>query len=84
MLKLVKCLQSEVWFSDIDENPDDLVDEIVVNEDICNDLTCVSGEIMTFDQVSSSKMLKYHLVIHCFIISILRDRKQENVFFVSA
>ena len=33
-----KYLQSEVLFSDIDENPDELVDEIVLNEDIYNDL----------------------------------------------
>ena len=47
----IKYLQSEVWFSDIDINPDDLMDEIVLNEYIYNDLDCGSGEIMTFDQV---------------------------------
>ena len=43
----LKYLQSEVWFSDIDENPDVLMDEIVLNEDICNDLNCDSEEIIT-------------------------------------
>ena len=47
----LKYLQSEVWFSDIDENPDVLMDEIVLNEDIVNDLNCGSRGAMTSEQV---------------------------------
>ena len=38
MIITIKHWQSEVWFSDEDENPYDLLDEIVLNEDIYNDL----------------------------------------------
>ena len=42
-----KNLQSEVWFSEIEENPDELVDGIVLNEYICNDLICDSRDTPT-------------------------------------
>ena len=51
-----KYLQSEVWFSDTEENPDELVDEIVLNEDIYNDLN--SGDNMTCSQVFVSKNIE--------------------------
>ena len=56
-----KYLQSEVLLSDIDENPDELVDEIVLNEDIYNDLICDSGVTMTSSQVF---LIKHHLFVH--------------------
>ena len=47
----IKYLQSEVWFSDIDENLEDIVDDIVINEDIYNDIICDSGDGMTLELV---------------------------------
>ena len=66
-----KYLQSEVWFSEIEENPDDLVDEIVLNEDIYNDLICESG--VTPSQVF---LIKHHLFLHS-----LNDKTAEGQIF---
>ena len=56
-----KYLQSEVWFSDIEENPDDIVDEIVLNKDIYNALNCASRDTMTSNLVF---LIKHHLFVH--------------------
>ena len=50
-------LQSEICFSDTDENLDDLADEIVLNEDIYNELICNSGNAMASSQLFWIKIL---------------------------
>ena len=51
----IKYLQSEVWFSDIEENLDDTVDDIVINEDLYNDLICDGGDVMALELVYFSR-----------------------------
>ena len=51
MMLTIKHRQSEVWFSGVDENPEDLMDEIVLNEDVYNDLNSHNEVIQMLGKV---------------------------------